>query len=229
MDGVRIERNTAGIGIRIRTAPNMALENFTLVTHEDFVAGSTKGIDAHQISGLTIRNVTVTAGTNSRIDLNEVDNVTLENVTATGATAGVGIALTAATNVRIQGANTKDNAWGGVALFTAAAANADKADTSDVTISGTFADGVPIYAQTKHDHEINRVKLVGMTTAVRNTDTNSAKKTEAPQFVYYFGNSGDAVAYGATIVGVDNADPSQTCNVTGRDDVRTCNSWVALP
>jgi filamentous hemagglutinin family protein len=115
----------SGYGIHV-TAGGVLLDGFTL-TGPAANAGSSYGIKVNPTGGsgavldtFWIRNVTIQGSGRAELDLNGVLNGWIENVTADGlGTAGAGIQITDSDTVLIRDSVTRNNGWGGVALYSA--------------------------------------------------------------------------------------------------------------
>ncbi len=173
--------SVSGYGITNSAGINkITLKNFSLLG-PSIDAGSSYGIKATHTNNLTIENVTVGGSGRSEVDLNTVNVATLKNVTANGKnTKGVGIALSASSNITLDGVVTTNNAWGGVGLY-----DTSSGTTSNVAFSGSgsFGESWPIYIDAEYGHAVTNITLpFGYNFGIRNTtfrDSEGSNRSEA--------------------------------------------------
>ncbi len=155
--GVIIDaRSASTYGLRV-TGPNsdVTLKNFTLYGATG--SGNYYGLKAEDVTNLTLANITSRGATKSEFDLNGIVNGTLTNLTADGApvsdgtdsttTAGNGISFTNSQNITLTNSVTKNNAWGGLALYQGTTYG--DLQLTGITVDGTntFNEANGIYAE----------------------------------------------------------------------------------
>jgi cytoskeletal protein CcmA (bactofilin family) len=168
--GVTIDaRNASTYGLRV-SGPNsnVDLENFTLYGSSNY------GLKAENTSNLTLANITSRGAGKSEFDLNGILGGTLTNLTADGApvsdagdsttTAGNGIGITDSQNVTLTGVVTKNNAWGGLALYQTNSPSGYPYQETGIVVDGsnTFNEANGIYAQDQSStHDFGTIDLTG--------------------------------------------------------------------
>src|SRR5690625_2467677 len=177
-----------------------------------------------------MEDVTVYGNGQSRIDFNNVNTVSLTNVTAEGATNGVGISMTAADGVTLDGVRTKNNAWGGVGIYID---NQDKdVNNVHITSSSTFDEDVPSYAETEDqspngDAKFSNFNFEGCDYAVYNPG-DMKNNNRGVKFDYYFRDLDDAAEYARYLENEKNVDPEDrsTIQATNPNDTsKRANEW----
>ncbi|MGN6148005.1 MAG: beta strand repeat-containing protein, partial [Rhizomicrobium sp.] len=151
--GVIIDaRGGTTYGLRV-SGPNtdVTLENFTLY------GTTTYGLKAEDTTNLTLTNITSRGAGKSEFDLNGIINGTLTNLTADGApvadatdsstTSGNGISFTNSQHITLTNSTTRNNAWGGLALYQGTTYG--DLQLTDITVNGsnTFHEANGIYAE----------------------------------------------------------------------------------
>ncbi|EJL90813.1 filamentous hemagglutinin family N-terminal domain containing protein, partial [Polaromonas sp. CF318] len=178
-------RGVSGYGINV-TANNVSLRDFTLYGPSANVASS-YGIKVAPVGGpsarlrdFTIRNVTSRGAGRAELDLNGVDGAVIDHVTANGApvgndagsTQGAGIQLTDSANVTVSNSTTRNNAWGGLALYQAN--RYYNQQMNDITVAGnnSFTERNPVYLQDESaGTNFGTLRIAGFDFAVRNAST----------------------------------------------------------
>ncbi|MDO9360035.1 MAG: filamentous hemagglutinin N-terminal domain-containing protein [Polaromonas sp.] len=175
-------------GIQV-TADNVTLKNFSLYGPGANAAAS-YGIKVAPSGGTTARlrdfsisNVTIRGSGRAELDLNGVVGAAIDHVTADGApvgnasgtTAGAGIQLTDSANVTITNSVTRNNAWGGLALYQANIHHDQQVDNITVAASNSFTEVNPVYLQDQSaSRDFGALSIAGFDHAVRNgSSTNS--------------------------------------------------------
>ena len=185
IDSRGVTAATGGYGISV-TADNVTLKDFTAYGPSAFFA-SAYGIKVAPIGGasarlhdFTIQNVTSRGAGKAELDLNGVVGATIDHVTANGApagndsgtTAGAGIQITDSADVTITNSTTRNNAWGGVALFQTNRSFDQQTTGITVQNNNTFTEINPLYLQDESaSKNFGALSLLGFNYAVRNAAT----------------------------------------------------------
>jgi hypothetical protein len=180
-------RGVGSYGLSV-SADDVTLSDFTLYGPSAFFASaygikvSPGGPASSRLRNFTIRDVTSRGAGKAELDLNGVDGALIERVVADGApvgndagtTQGAGIQLTDSANVTIRDSTTRNNAWGGVALYQANRSYDQQ--TANITVEGgnTFHEANPLYLQDESaSRDFGALALHGFDYAVRNSDAAS--------------------------------------------------------
>jgi parallel beta-helix repeat protein len=170
-------------------ADNVSLSNFTLYG-PTVDAASAYGIKVQpagsaassRLANFSISNVTSRGAGRAELDLNGVLGASIDHVTANGApvgndsatTKGAGIQLTDSANVTIANSTTRNNAWGGVALFESNRFFDQQTSNVSVSSSNVFTESNPLYLQNDSaGRTFGTLTLEGFNFVVRNSDTAS--------------------------------------------------------
>lgn len=175
-------RGVSGYGINV-TADNVSLRDFTLYGPSSNVASS-YGIKVAPVGGASARlrnfsisNVTSRGAGRAELDLNGVDGAVIDHVTANGApvgndagsTQGAGIQLTDSANVTISNSTTRNNAWGGLALYQANRFYNQQMNNITVAGNNSFTERNPVYMQDESaSRDFGALSIAGFDFAVRN-------------------------------------------------------------
>ncbi|SFU27672.1 filamentous hemagglutinin family N-terminal domain-containing protein [Polaromonas sp. YR568] len=178
-------RGVNGYGINV-TADDVSLRDFTLYGPSANVA-TAYGIKVAPVGGASARlhnfsisNVTSRGAGRAELDLNGVDGAVIDHVTADGApvgndagtTQGAGIQLTDSANVTITNSATRNNAWGGLALYQSN--RFYNQQVSNITVAGnnSFTERNPVYMQDESaSRDFGALSIAGFDFAVRNAST----------------------------------------------------------
>jgi len=178
-------RGVSGYGIKV-TADNVSLRDFTLYGPSADVASS-YGIKVAPVGGASARlrnfaisNVTSRGAGRAELDLNGVDGALIDHVTANGApvgndagsTQGAGIQLTDSANVTVSNSTTRNNDWGGLALYQAN--RFYNQQMSNITVAGnnSFTERNPVFMQDESaSRDFGTLSIAGFDFAVRNAST----------------------------------------------------------
>jgi filamentous hemagglutinin family protein len=179
-------RGVSGHGISV-TADNVALKDFTVYGPSADVASSygikvapTGGGASARLHNFSIRNVTSRGAGRAELDLNGVDGALIDHVTADGApvgndagtTEGAGIQLTDSANVTITNSSTRNNAWGGLALYQANRYYNQQVNNITVAANNSFTERKPVYMQDEsQSRDFGTLNIAGFGFAVRNAST----------------------------------------------------------
>lgn len=174
-----------GYGIQV-TADNVSLRDFTLHGPSANVASSygikvaPSGGASARLHNFSISNVTSRGAGRAELDLNGVDGAVIDRVTAdgapvgnnTGSTQGAGIQLTDSANVTITNSTTRNNAWGGLALYQANRAYNQQMNNITVEANNSFTERNPVYLQDESaSRDFGTLSIAGFDFAVRNAST----------------------------------------------------------
>lgn len=175
--------NNYGINV---SADNVSLRDFTLYGPSANVA-SAYGIKVAPVGGASARlrnfsisNVTSRGAGRAELDLNGVDGAVIDHVTADGApvgndagsTQGAGIQLTDSANVTISNSTTRNNAWGGLALYQANRFYNQQMNNITVAANNSFTERNPVYLQDESaSRDFGALNIAGFDFAVRNAST----------------------------------------------------------
>jgi filamentous hemagglutinin family protein len=175
--------NNYGINV---AADNVSLRDFTLYGPSANVA-SAYGIKVAPVGGasarlhnFSIRNVTSRGAGRAELDLNGVDGAVIDHVTANGApvgndaasTQGAGIQLTDSANVTISNSTTRNNAWGGLALYQANRFYNQQMNNITVAGNNNFTERNPVFMQDESaSRDFGALSIAGFDFAVRNAST----------------------------------------------------------
>ncbi|MEO7885539.1 MAG: hypothetical protein ABIR76_02195, partial [Polaromonas sp.] len=178
-------RGVSGYGINV-TADNVSLKDFTLYGPSANVASS-YGIKVAPVGGASARlhnfsisNVTSRGAGRAELDLNGVDGALIDRVTAdgapvgnnTGSTQGAGIQLTDSANVTVSNSTTRNNAWGGLALYQSNRYYNQQVNNITVANSNSFTERNPVYLQDESaTSNFGALSIAGFDFAVRNAGT----------------------------------------------------------
>jgi len=216
-------RDVTGYGIQV-TADDVTLKDFTLygptasINSAYGIKVAPSGGASARLHDFSIRNVTIRGSGKAELDLNGVDRATIDHVTADGApvgndagtTAGAGIQLTDSANVTITNSSTRNNAWGGLALYQANIHFNQQVNNITVADNNTFTERNPVYMQDQSaSRDFGVLDIAGFGFAVRNTTT--IPQTNFNQYTWLQRTQQDAFNFA---VSIENA-PSAASYVQG--------------
>ena len=181
-------RGVSGYGILVN-ADSVALSDFTAYGPTASVASS-YGIKVQpagsaassRLHDFSIARVTTRGAFKAELDLNGVVGATIDHVTAdgtpygaaSGTTAGAGIQISDSANVTIRNSTTRDNAWGGVALYQANRFYDQQTTGISVEANNTFTEANPLYLQDESStRNFGILTLSGFGYGVRNSSTTN--------------------------------------------------------
>lgn len=176
---------SSGYGMLV-TADNVTLRDFTFYGPSAFYASaygikvSPSGNADARLRNFTITNVTSRGAGKAELDLNGVDGALIDHVTldgapvagGTGSSAGAGLQLTDSASITVRHTTTRNNDWGGVALYQANRSYNQR--TNNVRIEGNnqFHELNPVYLQDESAlHDFGSLDIAGFGYAVRNNAT----------------------------------------------------------
>ena len=221
-------RTVSGSYGMLVTADDVSLSNFTLYGPQANV-GTSYGIKVQpggsgasaRLHNFSISHVTSRGAGRAELDLNGVIGATIDHVTANGApvgndsgsTAGAGIQITDSANVTISNSTTRNNDWGGVALFQSNRFFDQQVDNVTVQSNNTFTETNPLYMQDESASlNFGTNQLQGFQYAVRNSSND--------QFTWLQYQLGNAVTFAT------GAAPSLSYIQSWDGTARTQNFWV---
>ena len=179
-------RGVSGNGINV-TGDNVSLKDFTLYGPSADVTGSygikvapASNASSARLRNFSISNVTSRGAGRAELDLNGVDGALIDRVTAdgapvgnnTGTTQGAGIQLTDSANVTVSNSTTRNNAWGGLALYQANRYYNQQMNNITVAGNNSFTERNPVYLQDESaSRNFGTLSIAGFDFAVRNAST----------------------------------------------------------
>lgn len=210
-------RSVSGYGIQV-TSDNVSLRNFTLYGPTANAASSygikvsPGGAPSARLRNFAISNVTVRGSGRAELDLNGVDGATIDHVTADGApvgnssgtTEGAGIQLTDSANITVRNSTTRNNRWGGLALYQANRSYDQQVDNITVEGNNNFTELNPVYMQDESaSRNFGTLSIAGFGYAVRNTAQDQytwlqATQQKAFDFAVNLGNTPSSYVQGWT-------------------------------
>jgi hypothetical protein len=179
---------TNNYGVNV-SADNVILRNFSVygptifdATHQSAygIKVSPGGGASARLHNLSIANVTSRGAGKAELDLNGVDGALIDHVTAdgmpvgatSGTTQGAGIQLTDSANVTVTNTTTRNNAWGGIAIYQANRSYDQQANNITVAANNSLTETNPLYLQDESaSRDFGALNLPGFSYAVRNTAT----------------------------------------------------------
>lgn len=174
---------TAGYGMLV-TAEDVTLRDFTFYGPSASYASaygikvSPSGNADARLRNFTITNVTSRGAGRAELDLNGVDGALIDHVTLDGApvgsdtatTQGAGLQLTDTANVTVRNSTTRNNAWGGVALYQANRSYNQQTNSIRIEANNQFDEVNPVYLQDESAlHDFGSLDIAGFGYAVRNS------------------------------------------------------------
>jgi len=207
-------RGVSGYGIQV-TADNVTLRDFTLYGPSANVASSygikvsPGGSASARLRNFTISQVTARGSGRAELDLNGVDGALIDRVTADGApsgggpmTQGAGIQLTDSANVTVRNSTTRNNDWGGLALYQANRHYNQQVNNITVEASNNFTESRPVYMQDESaTQNFGALNIAGFDFAVRDATLDQytwlqATQQKAFDFVVNEGSPSSSVVQG---------------------------------
>lgn len=181
-------RGVTGYGIQV-TADDVTLNDFTLYgptanidsAYGIKVAPSGNGASA-RLHDFSIRDVTIRGSGKAELDLNGVDGAVIDRVTADGApvgggadTRGAGIQITDSANVTVSNSTTRNNLWGGLALYQANRSYNQQVNNITVAGNNSFTELNPVYMQDESaSRDFGALNITGFDYAVRNSSSTNS-------------------------------------------------------
>ena len=180
-------RSVSGYGINV-TADSVSLRDFTLYGPSANVASS-YGIkvaptgDANaRLRDFSINNVTIRGSGRAELDLNGVLGAVIDHVTADGSpvgnaagtTPGAGIQLTDSANVTIRNSVTRQNDWGGLALYQSNRFYNQQMNNISIEASNNFGERNPVFMQDESaSRDFGTLAIAGFDYSVRNSGSTN--------------------------------------------------------
>jgi filamentous hemagglutinin family protein len=183
-------RGVTDYGIQV-TGDNVTLKNFTLYgptadvrsSYGIKVSPANASSTTARLHDFSISNVTIRGSGRAELDLNGVVGAVIDHVTAdgapvgndTGITEGAGIQITDSANVTVSNSITRNNKWGGLALYQANLYHDQQVNNITVTASNNFTELNPVYLQDRSaSRDFGALSIAGFDHAVRNgSSTNN--------------------------------------------------------
>ncbi|MDB5964761.1 MAG: filamentous hemagglutinin N-terminal protein, partial [Polaromonas sp.] len=175
-------RAVSGYGIDV-TADHVSLRDFTLYGPTADAAAS-YGIKVAPSGGPTARlhdfdnrNDTVRGSGRAELDLNGVVGAVIDHVTADGSpvgndggsTKGAGIQIADSADITVRNSVTRQNAWGGLALYQTNRAFDQQVNNITVEANNSFGELNPVFMQDESaSKDFGAVNIAGFGYAVRN-------------------------------------------------------------
>ncbi len=183
-------RGVTGYGVQV-TADNVTLKDFTVFgptanvssSYGIKVAPASAGSTTARLHDFSIRNVTIRGSGRAELDLNGVVGAVIDHVTADGApvgndagtTAGAGIQITDSANVTVSNSVTRNNQWGGLALYQANIYHDQQVNNITVAASNSFTEINPVYLQDQSaSKDFGALNIAGFDHAVRNSSSSNS-------------------------------------------------------
>ena len=188
IDSRTVTSSGGGYALQV-TADNVTLRDFTLYGPA-VDAGNAYGIKVQpagsaassRLNNFSISNVTSRGAGRAELDLNGVVGATIDHVTANGApvgndsgtTKGAGIQVTDSSNVTIRNSTTRNNAWGGIALYQSNRFFDQQTNNVTAEASNVLTETLPLYMQDESaSKNFGALSLQGFNYAVKNSDSAS--------------------------------------------------------
>jgi len=181
-------RGVSDYGMQV-TADNVTLKDFTLYGPAADLRSSygikvaPSGGASARLRDFSISHVTIRGAGRAELDLNGVVGAVIDHVTAdgapvghdTGSTAGAGIQITDSADVTVRHSTTRNNLWGGLALYQANIYHDQQVNNITVAASNSFTERNPVYLQDESaSRDFGALNIAGFDHAVRNSAaTNS--------------------------------------------------------
>ncbi|MES2282958.1 MAG: filamentous hemagglutinin N-terminal domain-containing protein [Pseudomonadota bacterium] len=178
-------QGVSNYGIQV-TGDNVTLKDLTLYGPGANLAASygikvaPSGGNSARLRDFSISNVTIRGSGRAELDLNGVVGAQIDHVTADGAqvgntagtTAGAGIQVTDSANVMISNSTTRNNAWGGLALYQSNRYYDQQVNNITVAGSNSFTERNPVYLQDESaSRDFGTLSIAGFDHAVRNSSS----------------------------------------------------------
>jgi len=183
------------------------------------VQGDDTSDPASVTTGFDLENVTVQGAGRSELDLNRVESSTFTNVTFDGqGTGGVGVGITASSDLTFTDVTTTDNEWGAVGIFPDTNVPAWPDGSDNITFAGTldFGEETGLYVQETTPGTATNIDVSGFAQVYK--VRNDTYRAEAPEFTFLFETEAEAVAYAT---GLDTPEDSV---VTGPESSNLADS-----
>ncbi|MCZ8251383.1 MAG: filamentous hemagglutinin N-terminal domain-containing protein [Hylemonella sp.] len=173
---------TSGYGMLV-TADNVTLRDFTFYGPSAFYASaygikvSPSGNADARLRNFSVMNVTSRGAGKAELDLNGVDGALIDHVTLDGApvaggagsSAGAGLQLTDSANITVRNSTTRNNTWGGAALYQANRSYNQRTNNIRIEGNNQFQELNPVYLQDESAlHDFGSLDIAGLGYAVRN-------------------------------------------------------------
>lgn len=204
--------NNYGISV---SANNVSLNNFTLYGSASNTSSaygikvSPGGAADSRLSNFSINQVVSCGAGRAELDLNGVNGATISDFIAdgapigddTGSTNGAGIQLTDTANVTVSRTTTRNNAWGGVALYQANRSYNQQTGNITIAADNDFTESNPLYAQGGSlINDFGTLTLNGYSFAVQNeTFRDASGYHDGQEFTFFQKTEQDAVDFALSL------------------------------
>lgn len=204
--------NNYGISV---SASNVSLNNFTLYGSASNTSSaygikvSPGGAADSRLSNFSINQVVSRGAGRAELDLNGVNGATISDFIAdgapigddTGSTNGAGIQLTDTANVTVSRTTTRNNAWGGVALYQANRSYNQQTGNITIAADNDFTESNPLYAQGGSlINDFGTLTLNGYSFAVQNeTFRDASGYHDGQEFTFFQKTEQDAVDFALSL------------------------------
>lgn len=173
---------SAGYGLQV-SADDVTLRDFTffgpraLYSAAYGIKVAPSGNADARLRNFTITNVTSRGAGKAELDLNGVDGALIDHVTldgtpvagSAGSSAGAGLQLTDSANITVRNSTTRNNDWGGVALYQANRSYNQRTNNIRIEGNNLFGEANPVYLQDESAlHDFGSLNIAGLGYAVRN-------------------------------------------------------------
>jgi len=192
IDARGVTAGTGSYGMSV-TASDVTLQDFTFYGPSAYYGSaygikvSPEGVANFPLRNFTIRNVTSRGAGKAELDLNGVDGALIDGVTLNGApvgndsgvTEGAGLQLTDSANITVRNTTTRNNNWGGLAIYQANKSYNQRVNNITIEANNSFHEANPVYMQDESTlHDFGSLSIAGFDYAVRNAgSTDSSQYT----------------------------------------------------
>jgi filamentous hemagglutinin family protein len=193
IDARGITAGSGAYGMSV-SADDVTLRDFTFYGPSAYYASaygikvSPGGSADARLRNFTIRNVTSRGAGKAELDLNGVDTALIDGVTLDGApvgndagsTGGAGLQLTDSANITVRNTTTRNNNWGGLAIYQANRSYNQQVSGISIEANNSFNEANPVYMQDESTlQDFGSLNIAGFDYAVRNVtaSTDSSQYT----------------------------------------------------
>ncbi len=234
--GVQIDASSfTGYSIEV-TADDVTLQDFTLIGN-DSSAGSygikVAGPSPTRIANFTAENVLVQNSYRTGVDLNGVDGALIKDVGVQNVAYGNGLSITDSNDVVFENISTRDNVWGGLAIYTYGRYFSLGSD--NITIQGTnsFGEDNKVYVQTGNYSDPGNPEPVTNLTVngFAYTVKNDTFRAGGENYTFYQTTQNDAIAFALGLPTPGNSYVNEIATGdfwVGQDDTTTMRFQTAV-
>ncbi len=214
IDGRGITAGSGSYGMSV-SANDVTLRDFTFYGPSAYYASaygikvSPGGSADARLRNFTIRSVTSRGAGKAELDLNGVDGALIDGVTLNGApvgndsgvTEGAGLQLTDSANVTVRNTTTRNNNWGGLALYQANRSYNQQVNNITVEADNHFNEVNPVYLQDESaSRDFGSLSIAGFDYAVRN-----AVSADSSQYTWLQATKQKAYDYAVNLTGASSS------------------------